>query len=113
MEVAVLVIVDVVIRDRPKYDQAGDPRHLEDERSFEREVRKKGEPDRFSYDGEDVQAADLEEQRTILLREDETDAEPQSPHAPEEPGADDEACPPCALGCMGAATGKGGELLFG
>jgi hypothetical protein len=74
--------------------------------------REEGEPDRFSYWAEDPLAAELEEQMSILLREYKTDAELLSPHAPEEAGAHDDACTMCALGCLGAATGKIGELLF-
>jgi hypothetical protein len=49
---------------------------------------------------------------TILLREYKTDRELLSPHAPAEPRAHDDAPTMCALGCLGTATGKVGELLF-
>lgn len=74
--------------------------------------KEEGDPDRFSYWAEDPLAAELEEQMSILLREYKTDAELLSPHAPEEPGAYDDACVMCALGCMGAAQGKVGDILF-
>ena len=71
-----------------------------------------GDADRFSYWAEDPLAPELEEQMSILVREYKGEAELLSPHAPEEPGAFDDAQTMCALGCMGAALGKIGEIVF-
>lgn len=49
---------------------------------------------------------------TILLREYKGEGQLLSPHAPEEPGAHDDAPCMCALGCLGAAQGKIGEMLI-
>lgn len=73
--------------------------------------REEGDPLRYSYPAEHALAAELEEQMTILLREYKTDRELLSPHAPEEPGAHDDAPTMGALGCLGAATGQIGSIL--
>lgn len=74
--------------------------------------REEGDPLRVSYPADHPLAGELEEQMTILLREYKTDRQLLSPHAPEEPGAHDDAPTMCALGCLGAAAGKLGELVF-
>ena len=74
--------------------------------------RDAGDPLRFSYWQGEPLAGEIEEQMTILLREYKTDRQLLSPHAPEEPGAHDDAPTMLALGSLGAATGKIGEILF-
>lgn len=69
-----------------------------------------GDPNRFSYWIEDPLAAVFEEQSTRLVRECKTDAELLSPHAPEEPGAYDDACSMVALGCLGLRMGRSRRL---
>lgn len=74
--------------------------------------RDPGDPLRFSYPSDHPLAAELEEQMTALLREYKTERELLSPHAPETPGAYDDAPVMCALGCLGAAQGVVGDILF-
>jgi hypothetical protein len=71
-----------------------------------------GDPGRFSFWVDDPLAPELIEQATRLVREYKTDAELLSPHAPEEPGAYDDACSMVALGCLGAANGVVGEIVI-
>jgi len=74
--------------------------------------REEGDPLRYSYPAGHPLAGELEEQMTILLRVYKTDRELLSPHAPEEPGAHDDAPTMSALCCLGAATGRVGDILF-
>lgn len=74
--------------------------------------REENDPQRYSYPAEHALAGEFEEQMTILLREYKTDRELLSPHAPEEPGAHDDAPCMAALGCLGAAVGGMGDILF-
>lgn len=73
--------------------------------------RPEGDQLRYSYPAEDPLTPEFEEQMTILLREYKTDKALLSPHAPEEPGANDDAPSMAALGCMGAAMGRLGDIL--
>lgn len=66
----------------------------------------------FSYPGNHPLTGEFEEQMTILLREYKGDRELLLPHAPEEPGAHDDAPTVAASGCMGSAKGMVGVILF-
>ncbi len=57
-------------------------------------------------------APELEEHSTNLVRENRTDAEMLSPHAPEEAGVLDDARSMVALACLGAATGMTGDIVI-
>ena len=74
--------------------------------------RDAGDPLRFSYWFGDPLAGELEEQTTTLIREYKSDRQLLSPHAPEEPGAHDDAPTMLALDCLGAAIGKVGDIVF-
>lgn len=74
--------------------------------------RDEGDPLRFSYWLDDPLAAEMEEQTTILLREYKTDRQLLSPHAPEEPGANDDAPSMLALGALGAVQGRMSQIVF-
>lgn len=75
--------------------------------------RDEGDPQRFSYWMDDPLAGELEEQTTTLVREYKTDRQLLSPHAPEQPGAHDDAPTMLALGALGATSGKIGSILVG
>ena len=75
--------------------------------------RPEGDELRFSYPADDALTSEFEEQMTNLLREYKTDRELLSPHAREEPGAHDDAPTMAALGCLGAANSRVGDLLVG
>src|SRR4051812_48440829 len=74
--------------------------------------RDAGDKQRFSYWLDDPLAGELEEQTTILVREYKIDRQLLSPHAPEQPGAHHDAPSMAALGCLGAATGRIGEIVI-
>jgi hypothetical protein len=74
--------------------------------------REPGDPLRLSYWAGDPLAGDLEEQTTTLVREYKTDRQLLSPHAPEEPGAHDDAPTMLALDSLGAAQGRMGDIVF-
>ena len=74
--------------------------------------RDPGDPLRFSYWLEDPLAGELEEQTTTLVREYKTDRQLLSPHAPEEPGAHDDAPSMVAVGCLGVAAGGCGDIVI-
>jgi hypothetical protein len=73
--------------------------------------RDPGDAHRFSFWTGDPLAGELEEQRVNLVREYKTDRQLLSPHAPEEPGAHDDAPTMAALDCLGAAVGGTGSIL--
>jgi hypothetical protein len=58
-------------------------------------------------------AGEIEQQMTTLIRDYKTDRQLFSPHAPEEPGAHDDAPTILALCSLRATTGKVGDILFG
>ena len=74
--------------------------------------RDEGDPLRFSYWTGDPLAGELEEQSTMLVREYKTDRQLLSPHAPEEPGAHDDAPSMVAVGCLGVASGGVGDIVI-
>lgn len=73
--------------------------------------RDPGDPLAFSYPARYALASELEEQMTQLLREYKTDAQYLSPHAPEVPGAHDDAPTAVALALLAAAGGRLGDIL--
>jgi hypothetical protein len=75
--------------------------------------RDPGDPLRFSYPAWHPLASEVEEQMTQLIREYKSEGEFLSPHAPEVPGAHDDAPTAIALAIMAASTGFVGEILFG
>ncbi|MDB5309815.1 MAG: hypothetical protein JWO38_4017 [Gemmataceae bacterium] len=57
-------------------------------------------------------AGELEEQTTMLVRKYKTDRQFLSPHAPEEPGAHDDAPSMVAVGCLEVAAGGIGDIVI-
>lgn len=74
--------------------------------------RDPGDPLRFSYPAWHPLASEVEEQMTQLIREYKGDGEFLSPHAPEVPGAHDDAPTAIALAVMAASVGGIGDLLI-